>query len=390
MILKIPLAWLQLAHQKVRFLVTLSGIAFIVILLFVQLGVQDALYTSATYLHQNLRGDLFLISSQYNSLTSQHSFPRPRLYQALGFQGVESVIPLYLQFAKLKNPIDGRKFPIYVIAFDPGKPILNLAEFNQSLQSIQLPDVVLFDRLSRFEFGPIAEKFEQGKLVIIEIFGYNKSIGYRVKVGGLFTQGPSFGVDGNLIMSYSTFLRTFQERRAGEIDIGLVILKPGADIQQVSANLSAYLPKDVKIFNRQEFITFEKDFWSRRTPIGFVFSLMVTMGFAIGIAVVYQILYSNISNHLAEYATLKAIGFKNNYLLGVVFQQSLVLAFLGYIPGFAITLEIYNLANNVTNLPVFMSVNKALIVLIATILMCSISGLFAMNKLRAADPADIF
>ncbi|MDM9383694.1 ABC transporter permease DevC [Chlorogloeopsis sp. ULAP01] len=390
MILKIPLAWLQLAHQKVRFLVTLSGIAFIVILLFVQLGVQDALYASATYLHQNLRGDLFLISSQYNSLTSQHSFSRSRLYQALGFNGVGSVIPLYLQFAKLKNPVNGRKFPIYVIAFDPGKPIFNLPEVNQNIKIIQLPDIVLFDRLSRTEFGPITESFEQNKLVIIEIFGYNKSIGYRVKVGGLFTQGPSFGVDGNLIMSYSTFLRTFQERRAEQIDIGLLNLKPGADIQKVSANLSDYLPKDVKVFNRQEFIQFEKDFWSRRTPIGFVFSLMVTMGFAIGIAVVYQILYSNISNHLAEYATLKAVGFKNNYLLNVVFQQSLLLAVLGYIPGFIVTLDIYNLANKVTRLPIFMSSDKALIVLTATILMCSISGLFAMNKLRAADPADIF
>jgi putative ABC transport system permease protein len=390
MILNIPLAWLQLAQQKVRFLVTLCGIAFIVVLLFVQLGLQDALYASATYFHHNIRGDLFLISYQYNSLTSQQSFPRPRLYQALGFNGVESVSPLYLQFAKLKNPKNGQKFPIYVIGFDPGELALNLPEVNHKLNIIKLPDMVLFDRDSRPEFGPIAKTFEQGKPVFIEIFSYNSRIGYRVKVGGLFTQGPSFGVDGNLIMSYLTFLRTFQDRRPEEIDVGLITLKPDANLKEVSKNLSTHLPHDVRVLTRQEFIDFEKKFWSIRTPIGFVFSLMVTMGFVIGIAVVYQILYSNVSNHLAEYATLKAIGYKNNYLLHVVFQQALFLAILGYIPGFLITINVYDLAKNATLLPIFMSIDKALIVLITTVLMCLFSGFFAMRRLSSADPADIF
>lgn len=164
MIFKIPLAWLQLARQKVRFIVALAGIAFVVVLMFMQIGFQDALYTSATQMHQNLRGDLFLISSQYKALTSQQSFPRTRLYQALGFDGVESVSPLYLQVAKLKNFSTGQKYPIFVLGFDPAKPVLNLPEVNQNLNILQLPDVVLFDRASRSEFGPITEGFEQKNL----------------------------------------------------------------------------------------------------------------------------------------------------------------------------------------------------------------------------------
>lgn len=357
--------------------------------MFMQLCFQDALYASATQVHQNLRGDLFLISSQYKALTACQSFPRSRLYQALGFDGVESVSPLYLQFARLKNPKNGQKYQIYAIGLEPAKPALNLPEVNQNLNILQLPDVLLFDRASRPDFGPIAEEFEQGKPVSIEIFNYNEPIGYRVKVGGLFSLGPSFGVDGNLIVNYSTFLRTFQDRRAGKIDVGLISLKPGADPQKVKANLSANLPKDVKVFTRQSFVAFEKDYWSLRTPIGFVFSLMVTMGFVVGVVVVYQILYSNISNHLVEYATLKAMGFKNNYLLGVVFQQALILAALGYIPGLAISLGLYDLAKNATHLPVVMSLDKALIVLIGGILMCCISGFFSISKLRSADPGDI-
>ncbi len=156
---------------------------------------------------------MFLISSQYKSLTSNQSFPRVRLYQALGYAGVESVRSLYLQFAKLKNPVNGRKFPIYVIGFDPAQPTFKLPEVNQNLNLLKIPDIVLFDRASRPEFGPIAEKFEQQEPVSIEIFGYNSVIGYKVKIGGLFSLGPSFGVDGNLIVSQSTFLRVFQNVR---------------------------------------------------------------------------------------------------------------------------------------------------------------------------------
>jgi putative ABC transport system permease protein len=390
MIPNIPLAWLQLSRQKVRFLVALAGIAFVAVLMFMQIGFQDALYASATKLHKNLQGDLFIISAQYKSLTSNQSFPRWRLYQALSVDGVESVSPLYMQFAKLKNPNTGLKFPLYVIGFDPIKSIFKFPDVQDNFKLLQNPNIVLFDRASRPEFGQIAKDFTQGKNVKVEIFSYTALVGYKVKVGGLFTLGPSFGVDGNLIVSSSAFLRIFQNRSVQNIDIGIIQLKPDADPQKVLANLSANLPQDVVVVTREDFITLEKSYWSLRTPIGFVFNLMVTMGFVVGVIVVYQILYSNISNHLAEYATLKAMGFKNKYLLSVVFQQALILATLGYVPGFAISMALYDVAKNATKLPISMSLDKAVLVLVSAIIMCLISGFFSTNKLRNLDPADIF
>lgn len=391
MILNIPLAWLQLARQKVRFLVALAGIAFIAVLLFMQIGFQDALYASATQVHRQLRGDLFLLSSQYKSLTSNQSFPRTRLYQALGFNGVESVSCLYLQFAKFKNQNTGQKYSIYVMGFDPAKPVLNLPGLN--LEVIKKPEAVLFDKNSRPEFGPIAENFERGdREQRIEIFAYTAQTGYRVRVGGLFSLGPSFGVDGNLIVSDSTFLRIFQgmRRQAGMIDVGLITLKPGADPEKVLANLRANLPGDVKIFTRQGFSNFEKNYWSARTPIGFTLNLMLTMGSIVGVVIVYQILYTNISNHLVAYATLKAIGYTHNYLLKVVFQQACILAVLGYLPAVAISLGLYGFARWVTKLPMIMNAERASLILSSTILMCLVSGFLAANKLRSAEPADIF
>ena len=390
MILNIPLAWLQLVKQKVRFFVALAGIAFVAVLMFMQIGFQDALYASATQLHKHLEGDLFLISSQYKSLTSTQSFPRSRLYQILGFNGIESVAPLYLQFAKLKNPINGRKYPIYVLGFEPVKSIFRLPEIEQNFQLLKIPDQVFFDRAARPEFGPIAEYFQNNQPITMEIFSYLATVGYKIKVSGLFSLGPSFGVDGNLIVSCSTFFKIFPEHGANEVDIGLIHLQANVNPRTILATLSKSLPSDVIIMARQEFIDFEKSYWTLRTPIGFVFNLMVIMAFVVGVIVVYQILYSNISTHFVQFATLKAMGFRNKYLLNVVFQQAIILAILGYIPGFAISLGLYDLAKDATKLPIVMDVSKGLLVFTSVIVMCLTSGFFSTNKLRKVDPAEIF
>jgi len=390
MILNIPLAWLQLVKQKVRFFVALAGIAFVAVLMFMQIGFQDALYASATQLHKHLEGDLFLISSQYKSLTSTQSFPRSRLYQILGFNGIESVAPLYLQFAKLKNPINGRKYPIYVLGFEPVKSIFRLPEIEQNFQLLKIPDQVFFDRAARPEFGPIAEYFQNNQPITMEIFSYLATVGYKVKVSGLFSLGPSFGVDGNLIVSSSTFFKIFPEHGANEVDIGLIHLQANVNPRTILATLSKSLPSDVIIMARQEFIDFEKSYWTLRTPIGFVFNLMVMMAFVVGVIVVYQILYSNISTHFVQFATLKAMGFRNKYLLNVVFQQALILAVLGYIPGFAISLGLYDIAKDATKLPIVMDFSKGLLVFTSVIFMCLTSGFFSTNKLRKVDPAEIF
>ncbi len=155
-------------------------------------------------------------------------------------------------------------------------------------------------------------------------------------------------------------------------------------------NLQANLPNDVQVFTRQGFIDFEKKYWSVRTPIGFILNLMLTMAAVVGVVIVYQILYSNIATQFIAYATLKAIGYANKYLLNVVFQQALILAILSYIPGFIASVGVYDFAMKATKLPIMMTANNALIVLISTVLMCITSGALAINKLRSADPGDIF
>ncbi|MEM6398992.1 MAG: ABC transporter permease DevC [Cyanobacteria bacterium P01_D01_bin.116] len=389
---KIPLAWLQLIRNKLRSLIAVAGIAFIVMLMFMQLGFQDALYNSATQVHRSLQGDLFLVSSQYKALTATQSFSRTRLYQTLGFEDVESVTPIYLGFAKFKNPDTGEKYSIYVMGFEPSQTVINLPGIAENIDKLKLSDIVLFDKDSRPEFGDVALRFQRGEsLPNIEIFPFDSLAGLRLRVGGLFSLGPSFGVDGNLIVSDTTFLRIFQNARPPDkIDVGAITLSPGANSEKITQQLRDKLPNDVLIFTHEEFINFEKEYWANRTPIGFILSLMLTMGSVVGIVIVYQILFSNIASQLVAYATLKAIGYANNYLLRVVFKQAFILAVLGYIPGWIVSKYLYEFAMKATKLPINMSFNNALIVLIATALMCMTSGALTINQLRSADPADIF
>jgi putative ABC transport system permease protein len=185
-------------------------------------------------------------------------------------------------------------------------------------------------------------------------------------------------------------LRTFPERKHGWIDFGMIRLKPGADIKTVQADLQALVGRDVSVLTRPEFVAFEKAYWQKNAPIGFIFTMGTAIGFLVGFVVVYQILHTDVANHLPQYATLKAIGFTHGFLLRVVLQESFILAVLGYLPSTVIAYGMYRVAAEATHLPLQVTASRAVLILVLTILMCFFSGSVAVRKLRSADPADVF
>ncbi len=382
---KIPLAWLQLSHEKIRLLVAIAGISFADILMFMQLGFRDALFDNAVKFHTNVSGDVFLISPQSTALIAMKSFPRRRLYQSLAFKDVDSVTPIYLGFGIWKNPENKSTRQIMVIGFNPAdKKLFELPGVGENLDKMQLPDTYLFDDKSRAQFGDISTIFKSGKRVQTEVDGR------KIDIGGLFTLGASFGADGNLMTSDTNFARMFKQRERGLIDVGVVKLKPGANVEATIASMKASFPKDVKVFSKAEFIKFERTYWETGTSIGFIFTLGTVMGFIVGIVIVYQILYTDVADHLSEYATLKAMGYTDFYLLTVVFQEAIILSIVGFFPGMFAAVGLYTMTRNATSLPLLMTVARATTVLILTMIMCIVSGAIAVRKLRAADPADMF
>jgi putative ABC transport system permease protein len=380
---KTPLALLQLMKEKIRLSVAIAGIAFADILMFFQLGMLDALFDGVAKPHQLLQADLVLVNSQFQTLYLVKEFPRERLQQTLAYEGVKSVTPLYIGFAQWRNPQTQINRSILVWGIDPINPPFPLPALKSNQSQLKLLNRVLFDQGSRPEYGTIPQLLNQSKNLEIQLNDKN------VEVIGLFDIGASFVTDGNVITGDSTFLNLFPEHKNNNITMGLIKLKSGADLQQIQAQIAANLPKDVKVVTPAQLAQTEIEYSSDQ-GIGFVFGLGVMVGFIVGIVIVYQILYADVSDHLPEYATMKAMGYSDGYLLGVLIQASLLLAILGYIPGFFFSIGLYQLGYSATQLPIMMKLGRAVMVLILTITMCAVSGVIAMNKLRSADPADIF
>ncbi|QVL51632.1 MAG: ABC transporter permease DevC [Cyanobium sp. M30B3] len=381
---RIPLAWLLLTRQPVRLAVALAGIAFAGILMFMQLGFRDGLFEASVTVHRQFAADLVLISPRTMSSIGMAAFPRRRLVQAMADPEVRGITPVHWNLLLWRNPDTRSTRSILTLGFEPGDPLFTDPQLSEQARLLTQKGRVLFDEQSRPEFGPVAERFRAGEVVETEVAGT------RVRVVGLVTMGPSFGADGNLLTSRETFLSLMPQTPPGSIELGLIRLAPSADPLAVAERLRRLLPPDVKVLTKQQFEEFEKTYWRTSTAIGFIFTLGAAMGFVVGCVIVYQILYSDVSDHLAEYATLMAMGYPLPRLLGVVAREGLLLAVLGYVPAYLAGLGLYALVRSGTRLPVFMDPQRAWLVLAMILVMCMASAALAMRRLADADPAEIF
>jgi len=379
-----PLGWLQLKRDKMKMLTALAGIAFADILMFMQLGFKDALFTTNTQYPRLIKGDIVLLSTQATNFNKLYTFSRRRLYQAMDVPGVKSAEAVYTGSLDWRNPTTREKNSMMVIGFNPEQPAFNLPEVNRQLDKVKIPNTVLFDRASRGQYEEVIAKVERGETVTTE------SGRTTVTIDGLFELGASFADDGALFTSSDNFIRLFPEKQRSTVTFGIVNIEPGQDPIAIRQALNVYLPQDVEAYTHEEYVEKEVTYIQQRSPIGFVFTLGTTMGFIVGIVIVYQVLSTDVNDHMAEYATFKAMGYKNSYFLFVVLEEALILSLAGFNPSTVLALGLYQLTAAATALPIVLPLSRAIVVLILTILMCGISGAIATRKLQSADPADIF
>ena len=242
----------------------------------------------------------------------------------------------------------------------------------------------MFDRLTRGDYAHVIAQAEQGQKVKTEIDRRT------IQVAGLFSLGASFATDGTLITSQENFLRFFPAQGAGQVTLGLVKVKPGADVSKVLAQIKAILPPDAIAATKQDYVDFEQAYWQQTTPIGIVFTFGTVMAFVVGTVIVFQILSTDVNDHMGEYATFKAMGYRDRYLLLIVLEEAIILAMLGFIPGLGLALGQYALIRNVAALPISMTFARLAFVFFLTLVMCTASGMIATRRLQSADPADIF
>ncbi len=380
----IPLASLMLIRQPVRLAVALAGISFAGILMFMQLGFRDGLFDASVTVHRLFDADIVLISPRSTSSVSMAGFPQRRLVQAMALSEVEGITPVNWNLLLWRNPETRGTRSILALGFEPSDPLLTDPTLAPKAKELTQKGRVLFDERSRPEFGPVADWFREGRVVESEISGK------RVRVAGLIELGTSFGADGNLLTSSETFRELLPNTPPGSIEVGLIRLNAGADTQLAVERLQTLLPDDVTVLTKQGFIDFEQNYWKTGTSIGFIFTLGAAMGFVVGCVIVYQVLYSDVSDHLPEYATLMAMGYRLKTLLGVVVREGLLLALFGYLPAYAAGQGLYLLVRNATQLPVAMDFSRAFTVFSMILIMCMASAGLAMRRLVDADPAEIF
>ncbi|MDX1978471.1 MAG: ABC transporter permease DevC [Pseudanabaenaceae cyanobacterium bins.68] len=379
-----PLGWKQLQKNRGRLIVAIAGIGFADLLIFAQLGIQGALFESNTLLIQSLDADIVIRATQYRDLSLPSTFPRRRLFQIQNLSAVESAEAFYTDTIVWKNPQTQKKTTMTLAGQNIQRPGLTIPEITPHLDKLNQPDNFVFDQYARGEYAKVVEQVRQGKAVKTEIDRRT------IEVVGLFPLGASFATDGTLITSQENFLRFFADRSAGQVTLGLVKVKQGADLEQVLAQIQAILPKDTIATTKQGYLDVEQAYWASNTPIGVIFGLGAGMAFVVGIVIVFQILSTDVNDHLGEYATFKAMGYGDRFIILIVLEEAMILAILGFIPGLALALGQYALIANVAALPISMTFARLSFVFFLTLLMCGVSGVIAMGKVRTADPADIF
>ena len=400
------LAWANLVHKRTRTLIAAAGVAFAVVLVFMELGMLGGVGRTATMLYDKLQFDLLITSSEYLDLSRAPEFPRARLSQAR-VEGVDDVIPVSFGVAGWRAPRQesvfggtepGGQLSINIVAAAPdqlaktfavGKGGAFASEEEAARAGVKLKqlDTFLLDRRSKPDFGDVNQLQKlppdgrAGEAVRVN--------GMRASVVGGFDLGTGFSWNGMLLTSEETYAQ-FAARPRDVVHFGLVQLKSGADPVSVQKQLRATLPPDVKVYARAEINAAERNYWLRLTSIGQFLLVAVILAIVVGVIFVYQMMAADIRNMLPEYATVKALGYRPPYLTGVVLWQAVLLAVFGYVPGFIAALGLYFVASTYGGIPTAMTLGTAVGVLALTCFMCLASGLLAVRKVHTADPADLF
>lgn len=382
---RLPIGWLQLIHNRTRLIAAIGGVTFANVLIFMQLGFMNALFETSVFTHRSLQTDIVLVSSDFRSLREANPLPRSRMYQALSHPEVRDATPVYIGTSMWTDTVSGDTTNFRVLGFDPNHTIFTDPKLNHSLRLLKEADSAIVDRRTR-DFRMSIET------QIDEVGRYSIEMANRtIALVGTFSQGASFDVDGSLIVSDQTFLRLFPQRHSGAPTLVLVTLHDPAHAERIARELNHLFPEaDTRAFTKNQWVQEEQNYQARQTPIGFVFGFGVVIGMVVGLVIVYQVLSTDVQDHMAEYATFKAIGYPPKFFMGIIFEESISLATLGFLPGLCISLVLYQLASSKTGLPISMPPGRLLFVFVLTSVMCILSGAIATKRLNSADPAELF
>lgn len=381
----VPLAWRNLCADKSRMFRAISGISFAILLIMIQLGFREAFLNSSLAIIRNIDGDIFITSSTKFRFGRKDAFSYRMIYAARAVSNIAWVRPIYGEWltSSWKNPSTGKLHNVQVLAFDPLQPVFLFPEVAEKIEALKQADTALLDRRARSFIGGT------GPAAATELARR------QLRIIGSFSLGPDFTTDGTVIMSDWTFRKFFVPPSGSAIDrhdveFGVVKVKDGRSVEDVKAELRQLLPRSLAIRTRAEQIALEVAFQNEVSPVGPIFLLGAAIGFVVGLMISYQILYTELSDQEVQYATLKAMGYDNGYLMRAVLMQSAFYGLVGFLPALAVGIIVFAFIGEKALLPMQLNLSICSISLALTLGMCVTAGWLAARRVLEADPAEVF
>jgi putative ABC transport system permease protein len=375
MLPRIGLGLRLLLHNRLRLLIASASVAMGVIIIFVELGLLLGMLDAESIIANLVRGDLLIMNIARVNLHRWDKIDLVRLEQAAAISGVARVTPVYEDHVGLRNPADKRVRRIILYAFPPDDIPFKLDNPAAVTHALKISHGFLYDRLSR----PIFGQFGVGDDIQIDTV--------PMRVDGYVSIGADIVNDGNILMSEGDWVARLPDSKP---IMGLIHLKPGASLESVRQHILQNLPPDVTVLTPQEAAKRETAYTLRTAPVGLLFVIGMFAGLVIGTINCYQVLYNEITDHLRQFATLKAMGFSNYFLRRIILGQAVILSAAGFSTGlmFAWLADRYIASQSM--LPIRIGLGSGVIVCCLTLAMCVTAGLIAIRRVAVADPAALY
>jgi len=380
----VAIGWAQLSHGRTRLAVALCGVSVIVAMILTVLSLKDAVIDSTLQIPKSLNGDVFILSARTQTILRPAPFPRRFVDRLHGVHGVSSVSSVAIENARWINPESRQEHPIRVFGLDLESDVIALPGIDPNDPALRMRDTLLFDASSRPKFGEVVKRFENRE-------GFSTEVnGRRIEVCGLTRAGVSIASDGNVFTTHANFQRLFPSLGKAKCHIGILRLSPHGDVDATVHEVRNMLGPEAKVMSRAQMLREEKAFMQLNDPVDDIMGMIAGVAFLVGMIIVYQILYTDVVNHLPQFATLKAMGFPGTFLLGIILAEGVILSLLGFWPGLLMACGLAWLSEQATLLPVNLTWQNTAGVLAASIAMCVLAAAIAVRKITDAEPANVF
>ena len=373
--LAFTVAFRNLFHDRLRFVATVIGIVFSIVLVTIQMGLYLGFGRMVTTMIDHASADLWVMPKGTKCFEDPSLLNLRERYRALSINGVAQAIPVVIGFADWRMA-GGEMTPVFVIGSDLRSGGLEPWDLvDGQVESLSSPKAVAVDRtyfarLGVSGVGSTAEIREQPVRVAAVTNGIRS-----------FTTTPFVFLDVNRARAYTGV-------PTGKASYLLVRLAREADPDQVRRQLAAGIA-DVEVLTPAEFRERSRKFWLFGTGAGAALFAGALLGVIVGTVVVAQTLYSSTKEHLNEFATLRALGSSRRYIYNVIVFQALLSAVIGFSIAALAGYGIVRLTEG-TALPILITPFLLVGLFLLTVAMCVGSSIAAIVQVTRIDPAMVF